>query len=89
MSTTQTIQADFVHTQLDNGVELAVDRLPRRDTVALVIRMFAGLAEEPPELAGIGAIVEGTLSKGTRKYSGRELADAFDALGAMQSTMAG
>lgn len=89
MIETQSIAADFVHTHLDNGVELAVDRLPQRDTVALVIRMFAGLREEPAELAGVAAIVESTLDKGTQNYSGRELADAFDALGAMHSTTAG
>jgi zinc protease len=75
-------EADFVHGFLDGGVELAVDRLPHRDTVAMCFRMLTGVADDPPDLTGIGGIVERTLSKGTQRYSGQELADAFDALGA-------
>ena len=75
-------QADFVHAFLDSGVELAIDRLPHRSTVALAFRMLTGVVDDPPELTGIGAIVEQTLSKGTQNYDGQALADAFDALGA-------
>lgn len=74
--------ADFTHLLLDSGVELAVDRLPERQTAAICFRMLAGVADDPPELTGISAIVERTVSKGTARYQGRELADAFDALGA-------
>jgi len=82
-------EADYVHGVLDCGVELAVDRLPHRDTVAMCFRMLAGVADDPPELTGVGAIVERTLSKGTWKYRGRALADAFDALGAEWGGAAG
>lgn len=75
-------QADLVHRFLDCGVEFAVDSLPQRDTVAMCFRIQTGVADDPPELTGVSAIVERTLSKGTEKYSGRELADAFDSLGA-------
>ncbi len=87
--TTGAILADFVHRRLDCGVELAVDRLPERESVCVIIRMLTGLREEPPEMAGIASIVEDVLSKGTENYTGRELADAFDRLGAMHSTMSG
>ncbi len=82
-------EADFVHGFLDSGVELAIDRLPHRNTIAMCFRMLAGVADDPPELTGIGAIVERTLSKGTRNYDGRALADAFDALGAEWGGAAG
>ncbi|MBU0616723.1 MAG: insulinase family protein [Planctomycetes bacterium] len=75
-------EADFVHGLLDSGVEFAVDRLPQRNTVAMCFRMLTGVADDPPELTGIASIVERTLSKGTQNYTGQELADAFDALGA-------
>jgi predicted Zn-dependent peptidase len=75
-------EADFMHGLLDSGVELAIDRLPQRRTAAMSFRMLTGVADDPPELTGIASIVERTLSKGTQNYSGRELADAFDALGA-------
>lgn len=74
--------ADFAHESLDSGVELAVDRLPQRDTVAICFRMLTGVVDDPAKLTGVSAIVERTLAKGTKNYTGRELADAFDSLGA-------
>jgi len=79
----------FFHARLSSGVELAVDHLPQRQTVALSFRMLTGLVDEPFELTGINSIVEQTLSKGTERYTGRELADAFDMLGASWSTASG
>lgn len=79
----------FVHTTLDSGIELAVDLLPQRQTVALCFRLLAGLVDEPEELTGVGSIVERTLSKGTQHYDGRGLADAFDRLGAQWSSASG
>lgn len=79
----------YPHRLLDCGVELAVDPLPQRHTVALCFRMLVGVADDPPDLTGIGSIVEHTLSKGTRRYDGRELADAFDRLGAQWTTVSG
>lgn len=86
---TRAPESDFVHTFLDSGVELAVDRLPHRNTVAMCFRMLSGVADDPPELTGIGAIVERTLSKGTQNYDGQGLADAFDALGAEWGGLSG
>lgn len=78
-----------IHTFLPCGVELAAQVLPERQTVALVFRMLTGLIDEPEELTGVGQIVERTLSKGTERYSGQELADAFDQLGAQWATATG
>lgn len=82
-------EVGFVHRRLNSGVEFAADVLPDRDTVGLVFRMLSGAADDPLELGGIGAIVERTLSKGTQRFDGRGLADAFDALGAQWSTATG
>jgi predicted Zn-dependent peptidase len=81
--------AEIVHTDLDCGIEFAADVLPTRNTAALVFRVLAGLADEPLELTGINGIVERTLSKGTKRFTGRGLADAFDALGASWSSLSG
>ena len=89
MTAATPIAGEFVHRRLDSGVEFAVDRLSDRNTVALCFRMLSGLADEPAELTGISAIVEGTLSKGTRRYDGRGLADAFDQLGAQWASASG
>ena len=81
--------AEFTHGFLDNGVEIAVDHLPQRDTVALCFRVHVGVADDPPELTGVTSIVEQTLSKGTENYSGRALADALDALGVEWNSVSG
>ncbi len=83
------IQSDFVHLGLASGVEFAADLLPERQTVAICFRILGGIVAEPPELTGIGDIVERTLAKGTRSYDGRGLADAFDQLGAKWSSASG
>jgi predicted Zn-dependent peptidase len=88
-TTTATPPAEFCHLDLANGVEFAAELLPQRQTVAICCRLLTGLADEPPELTGINGIVERTLSKGTRRFDGRGLADAFDALGASWSSASG
>jgi predicted Zn-dependent peptidase len=80
---------EFVHKLLDSGVELAADVLPERNTVALCFRILVGVADDPLELTGVSDVVEQTLSKGTRKYDGRGLADAFDQLGAQWASFTG
>jgi predicted Zn-dependent peptidase len=89
MPATSQSATDFFHTHLASGVELAVDPLPLRHTVAMGFRVLTGIVDEPPELTGISSIVGRTLSKGTRRYDGRGLADAFDALGAQWSEVSG
>ena len=79
----------FFHSSLPSGVEFAADVLPQRQTVALVFRMLCGLVDEPEELTGVGEIVENALSKGTHRFSGQELADAFDRLGAQWASASG
>lgn len=82
-------QNDYVHSDLAGGIELAAEVLPQRKTVALCFRMLSGLADEPPALTGVGTIVERTLSKGTQRYDGRALADAFDLRGAQWGSFSG
>lgn len=83
------VAAEFSHAFLDNGVEVAVDQLPQRNTASLCFRMLVGLADDPPELTGISSIVEQTLAKGTASYTGRQLADALDALGVEWNSLSG
>lgn len=83
------LDSKFVHRTLSNGAEFAADLLPDRQTVALHFRMLTGVADEPEGLSGVNAIVERTLTKGTQKYSGQQLADAFDLLGAQWGASSG
>ena len=89
ITTTAAQPAEYVHLNLHSGVEFAADVLPQRQTVAICFRILTGLRDEPLELTGINSIVERTLSKGTRRFDGRGLADAFDALGASWTSLSG
>ncbi|MBP9027008.1 MAG: insulinase family protein [Phycisphaerae bacterium] len=80
---------EIVRADLDCGIEFAADVLPGRNTAALVFRVLVGVADEPLELTGINGLVERTLSKGTKRFTGRSLADAFDALGASWASLSG
>lgn len=86
---TTTLTHNLIHQDLDNGVEFAADILPARQTVALSFRLLTGMANEPDELNGVSEIVENTLSKGTARFDGRGLADAFDRLGAQWGSATG
>lgn len=70
------------HATLPSGIEYAMANLSDRHVVALQIRMLAGIVDEPAAKPGLARLISETLDKGTEKRSGRELSDAFDALGA-------
>lgn len=89
MSTTAATGGPLLFQQLACGIDLAGDALPDRNTVAIVLRIFAGAVDEPEDRAGLNAITERVLSKGTQRYAGRALADAFDRLGAQWGTASG
>ncbi len=77
------------HRRLDCGLELAVLPMPRRPLVALDIRIYAGFAFEPPARLGLCHVLDEAISKGTARYNGRGLNDAFDAIGAAHWTHPG
>lgn len=77
------------HECLDCGVEMAAAILPDRRVVHFEVRLYAGAAHEPAERLGLAHLVEETITKGTEQRSGRELSDAFDAIGASHNTWTG
>ena len=80
---------EFVHDTLPCGMEYAVLPLPRRRVVSFQLRVLAGTTSEPVDKLGLARIVEETITKGTEKRSGRQLSDAFDAIGAGKSSGTG
>lgn len=83
------VNEGLVHRRLACGAQFAADVLPSRQTVALSFRVLGGASRDPLEKTGLCGIVERLLSKGTQRYDGRKLADAFDALGAQWGTASG
>ena len=77
------------HEFLSCGLELAAAILPTRHAVNFEFRLHTGAAHEPEERLGLAHLVEETITKGTQRRSGRELSDAFDAIGASHNSWAG
>ncbi len=86
---TATHERNMVHQTLPCGAELGVESLPGRRTVTLALRFLGGLALEAPEHTGACSLVESLLSKGTERYDGRGIANAFDHMGGNLSTATG
>jgi predicted Zn-dependent peptidase len=70
------------HDFLPCGLEYGVAPLPRRHIVTFEIRVLAGAACEPEDKLGLARLVVETIDKSSRHRTGRELSDAFDAIGA-------
>ncbi len=79
----------IVHDHLPCGIEYGVMPFPERHIVSYQIRILAGSAMEPPEKSGLARLVTETIDKETQHRTGRELLDAFDAIGAGQGVSAG
>jgi len=73
---------EVVHDNLPCGLEYAVLPLPMRRVVSFQVRVLAGVCSEPADKLGLARLVCETIDKGTRRRSGPELSDAFDAIGA-------
>jgi predicted Zn-dependent peptidase len=79
----------ILHSTLPCGIEFGAVHLPHRHVVSIQLRVLSGYCSEPPDRLGLARIVEETIDKGTATYSGRQLSDAFDAIGATRSSGTG
>ena len=70
------------HGFLPSGIEYGVVTLPQRHVVSFQIRLLAGSSCEPEDRLGLARLVEETIDKATQRFTGRQLSDAFDAIGA-------
>lgn len=80
---------DIIHEKLRCGIECGVVPLPRRHVVAMQIRILSGVCQEPADKLGLARLIGETIDKGTQQRTGRELSDAFDAIGASYGGSAG
>lgn len=79
----------IIHETLPCGTEFGVVEMPDRHVVSIQIRVLAGTVYEPADKLGLAKLVEETMDKGTPRYSGHELSDAFDVLGALRGSGTG
>jgi len=79
----------YIHDNMPCGIEYAVCPLPARHVVSFQIRVLSGVCAEPADRLGLARVLEETIDKGTARFTGRALSDAFDAIGAGRGSGAG
>jgi predicted Zn-dependent peptidase len=79
----------YTHIRLACGIDLAIEHLPQRGTVAGDIKLLTGMVDEPADRLGLANIVDNTITKGTANRTGQQVSDAFDAIGAQHSSYSG
>lgn len=76
---------EIIYQQNPSGLECGVHFLPDRRIVSFQIRMHTGCCTDPADKLGLTRMIGETIDKGTQKYDGQGLSDAFDAIGAGRS----
>ncbi|MFC3746345.1 M16 family metallopeptidase [Paenibacillus sp. GCM10012306] len=66
---------------LSNGLRVVTEKIPTGRSVSFGIWVKTGSRNEKPENNGISHFVEHMLFKGTDRYSAKEIAEQFDAIG--------
>ncbi len=81
--------SDIRTQRLPNGAQLLTERMPGVRSAALCWMLPLGTARDPERQIGLSAILEELLLRGTQTATSREVADAFDTLGASRGTSTG
>lgn len=68
-------------TQLKNGLRVVMEKIPTCRSVSFGIWVKTGSRNERPELGGISHFIEHMLFKGTERFSAKDIAEQFDAIG--------
>ena len=80
---------NFERHQLDNGLGLITVHLPGRALVTATLVLPEGAVDEPPEQAGVTALMARALTEGTAHHDAIELTEAAERLGASLHAEAG
>ncbi|WP_433943290.1 M16 family metallopeptidase [Paenibacillus sp. SN-8-1] len=67
--------------QLKNGLRVVLEKIPTCRSVSFGIWVKTGSRNESIEINGISHFIEHMLFKGTERYSAKEIAEQFDAIG--------
>ncbi len=69
-------------TELENGLKIISEHIPHFRSISLGFWVGAGSRNEPRKNSGITHLIEHVLFKGTKKRSYKDIAIAFDSIGA-------
>lgn len=67
--------------QLRNGLRVVMEKIPTCRSVSFGIWVKTGSRNESPEQGGISHFIEHMLFKGTERFSAKDIAEQFDAIG--------
>ncbi|MEB4780219.1 pitrilysin family protein [Paenibacillus jamilae] len=67
--------------QLKNGLRVVIEKIPTVRSVSFGIWVKTGSRNETPDNSGISHFIEHMLFKGTERFSAKEIAEQFDAIG--------
>ena len=73
---------DFVDQRLPTGIRLVTVPVAKLPLVTVLVIIDAGSTDDPPGKEGVAALTAGLLLEGTARFSGAELAEKFERLGA-------
>jgi zinc protease len=76
-------------TTLGNGLRVVVAEYHELPVLEFVAFVGAGAAQDPPRKAGLAMLTAATLTRGTRRLSAEELAEAVESLGGTLGAAAG
>ncbi|MEK5164921.1 pitrilysin family protein [Paenibacillus sp. FSL R5-0527] len=68
-------------TQLKNGLRVVMEQIPTCRSVSFGIWVKTGSRNEQPEVGGVSHFIEHMLFKGTERFSAKDIAEQFDAIG--------
>ncbi|GGA39372.1 M16 family metallopeptidase [Paenibacillus physcomitrellae] len=71
----------MIKTQLNNGLRVVMEKIPTFRSVSFGIWVKTGSRNEKIEENGISHFIEHMLFKGTERFSAKEIAEQFDAIG--------
>lgn len=71
------------------GVPFLAEQMPGYHTATLMLRIDGGLISEPADKLGLAYVLEQTLDKGSEEFSARQIADAYDVIGARMGVYTG
>ena len=73
---------DFIDERLPSGIRLVTAPVAKLPVVTVLVIVDAGSADDPPGKEGVAALTAALLLEGTARFSGAELAERFELLGA-------
>ncbi|MBW2735234.1 MAG: insulinase family protein [Deltaproteobacteria bacterium] len=83
------MQREITQQKVAGAIDFLAEPMPGFHTATFMMRIEGGLCSEPADQLGLAYVIEQALDKGTARRSARELADAFDAVGAQMAVYTG